>query len=168
MIHLHKDAPNALISSSFLSDTEPGTANTKTVVNALSDRVKWWVPMNEPQCFIMNGYMTGAHAPFKHRYLALPKLTKNCMLAFAKSVKTIRQYAKTPPKIGVAFASGAYMPQDETHEALETARKKSFETGLGLMSNRWWCDPILLGKPVCAYGVYRIGKKNGGEGKVRA
>lgn len=115
--------------------------------------------MNEPQCFIMNGYMTGAHAPFKHRYLALPKLTKNCMIAFAKSVKTIRQYAKTPPKIGVAFASGAYVPQNETHEALETARKKSFETGLGLMSNRWWCDPILLGNPVSAYGVFRIGKK---------
>ena len=34
MIHLHKDAPNALISYSFLSDTEPGTANCRGAYDA--------------------------------------------------------------------------------------------------------------------------------------
>ena len=45
------------------------------VVDALSDRVKYWITFNEPSCFLMNGYMQGVHAPFKRHYLALPKFT---------------------------------------------------------------------------------------------
>ena len=30
---------------------------------------------------------------------------------------------------------------------------------MGTMNNRWWMDPILLGAPVFAYGVYRNGGK---------
>ena len=129
---------------------------TKAVVDALSDRVTWWMPMNEPQCFIMNGYMQGAHAPFKHRYLALTKLTKNCMRAFSESVKIIRANAKKTPKIGIAMASGAFVPDGESAEAVERARAMTFDSGAGLMSNRWWCDPMLLGKGVRAFGVYHI------------
>lgn len=136
---------------------------TKVVVDALSDRVKWWMPMNEPQCFIMNGYMQGLHAPFKHNYLALSKLTRNCMLAHAASVKTIRQYAKLPPKIGIAMASGCFVPEDETPKKVEEARTKSMETGMGLMSNRWWMDPLFAGKPVTAYGVYSSHEKDMAE-----
>lgn len=133
---------------------------TKAVVEALSDKVTYWIPMNEPQCFIMNGYMQGAHAPFKHRYFALAKLTRICLMAHKRSVDTIRKYAKTTPKIGIAFASGAYIPTDESREALEIARDKSFNQGLGVMGNRWWADPILKGEPVTAYGVYRTHKKD--------
>ncbi len=127
---------------------------TKAVVEALSDRVTWWMTMNEPQCFIMNGYMQGAHAPFKRDYLALSRLTRNCMLAHAQAVKVIRKYAKKPPRVGIAMASGAFVPEDETPAKIEEARKKSVETGMGLMGNRWWMDPMLAGKPVRAYGVY--------------
>ena len=133
---------------------------TKIVVEALSDRVKWWMTMNEPGCFIMNGYMQGIHAPFKHNYLALSKLTRNCMLAHAESVKAIRKYAKQPVKVGLAFSTGAYVPEDETPEAIEKARRMSMEEGNGLMGNRWWMDPMLAGKPVRAYGIYSSSKKD--------
>lgn len=136
---------------------------TKVVVEALSDRVKWWMPMNEPQCFIMNGYMQGAHAPFKHNYLALSKLTRNCMLAHAESVKVIRKYAKIKPQVGIVMAAGCFVPEDETTEKVEEARKKSMEMGMGLMSNRWWMDPMLAGKPVRAYGVYSSKEKDMAE-----
>lgn len=129
---------------------------TKAVVDALSDRVTYWMPMNEPQCFIMNGYMQGAHAPFQHRYLALTKLTKNCMRAFSESVKLIRANAKKTPKIGIAMASGAFVPDGESAETVERARAMTFDSGAGLMSNRWWGDPLLLGKGVRAFGVYHI------------
>jgi beta-glucosidase len=133
---------------------------TKVVVDALSDRVQWWIAVNEPSCFIMNGYMQGAHAPFKHNYLALNKLTRVLMIAHAEAVKTIRQYAKLTPKVGLSFATSAYTPKAETVEEIEYARKQTIEEGPGLLSNRWWMDPILAGKPVQAYGIYHINKKD--------
>ncbi len=133
---------------------------TRVLVDALSDRVRWWMTVNEPGCFIMNGYMQGVHAPFKRNYLALSKLTRNCMLAHAAAVKTIRQYAKLKPMVGAAFSSGAYVPKSEETEDIEIARKKSVEIGNGLMSNRWWMDPMILGKPVRAYGIYSSKEKD--------
>ncbi|MFR7829658.1 MAG: glycoside hydrolase family 1 protein [Eubacterium sp.] len=133
---------------------------TKVLVDALSDKVTYWMPMNEPQCFIMNGYMQGAHAPFKHRYLALSKLTKICLMAFHDSVDIIRKYAKTPPKIGIAMAAGAFIPKSDSEEDVEEAREKTFYSGLGAMGNRWWCDPVFKGEPAAVYGVYRTHKKD--------
>lgn len=126
------------------------------VMDAFSDRVKYWITFNEPQCFLMNGYMQGVHAPFRRDHLSLPKITRNFMLTNAATVKLIREKAKTPPKVGLAFAAGAFIPAKENDpESVEQARKKSFYKGMGTMNNRWWMDPILLGKPVVAYGVYR-------------
>lgn len=133
---------------------------TKVLVESFSDRVKWWIPMNEPGCFIMNAYMQGIHAPFKRNYLALSTLTRNCMFAHAASVKAIRKYAKKPVKVGIAFSTGAWVPENETPEEIEKARLLSMEKGCGLMGNRWWMDPMLAGKPVCAYGIYHSKKKD--------
>lgn len=140
---------------------------TKVVVEKLSDRVTYWMAMNEPQCFIMGGYIQGAHAPFKHRYLALSKLTKICLMAHAEAVNTIRKYAKKTPKIGIAMAAGAFIPKSESNADIEEARRKSFDVGLGLMGNKWWSDPLFKGQPVSAYGVYRTRKKDMPKIKVK-
>lgn len=132
----------------------------RAVVEALSDRVTWWIPMNEPQCFIMNGHMTGAHAPFAHRYLALSKLTRNCLLAHKAAVDAVRKYARKPPKVGIAMASSSFIPASETAADMEKARFETFEGKAGTMSNRWWGDPIFRGEPVTAYGVYRTKKED--------
>lgn len=133
---------------------------TRVIVEALSDRVTYWITLNEPSCFIMNGHMVGAHAPFKKRYLALSRMTRFCMLAHGEAVKTIRKHAKRPVKIGIAFAAGAFVPEHENTKEVEEARMKSMETGMGLMNNRWWMDPILAGKPVTAYGIYHSRQKD--------
>lgn len=133
---------------------------TRAVVDALSDRVTYWMPMNEPQCFIMNGHMVGAHAPFKKRYLALSRLTRNCLMAFHASAEVIRANAKTPPKIGIAMAASSYVPGDESEKAVGEARRNSFYYRSGVMSNRWWSDPLVLGEPVRAYGVYRTRRRD--------
>lgn len=132
---------------------------TRAVIDALSDQVTYWIPMNEPQCFIMNGYMTGMHAPFKHGYFSLSKLARNCLMAFHASAEVIRQNAKTTPKIGIAMASSAFIPENESIEAIENARRKSFYHLNGTMSNRFWGDPLLKGLSVRAYGIYHIGKQ---------
>lgn len=140
---------------------------TKAVVEKLSDRVTYWMAMNEPQCFIMNGYMQGAHAPFKHRYLALSKLTRICLLAHAESVNTIRKYAKKPPKVGIAMAAGAFVPKSESTEDIAQARHNSFYGAMGTMNNRWWGDPVFKGETVSAYGVYNTRKKDMPKIKVK-
>ncbi|HIT52507.1 MAG TPA: family 1 glycosylhydrolase [Candidatus Fimivicinus intestinavium] len=133
----------------------------KTVVEALSDRVTYWVTFNEPSCFLMNGYMQGVHAPFKRKYLALPKFTKIFMRANQKAVETIRRHAKITPKIGLSFAAGAFIPDhEEDTKSVEEAYRKSFHKTMGTMNNRWWMDPILLGKPVSAYGIYRTRERD--------
>lgn len=136
---------------------------TKIVVDALSDKVTYWIPMNEPQCFIMLGYCYMVHAPFKFGLQNIPKATRICMLAHAKAVKVIRKYAKTPAKIGIAMAAGAFIPKDNSTSEIETARRKTFNSGIGLMNNRWWSDPILLGKPVTAYGFFKTHEKDMAE-----
>ncbi len=135
-------------------------AYTKVLVSALSDRVKWWITINEPGCFIMNAYLQGVHAPFKRDYLALSKLSKHAMLASAEAVKILRTEAKQKVKVGVAFSTGAWVPKDHSKEEIDKARRLTLEEGNGLMGNKWWMDPMLLGKPVKAYGIFSSKKKD--------
>lgn len=133
---------------------------TKVLVEALSDRVRWWMTFNEPTNFILNGYLQGVHPPFKRNYTAVSRLTRNFMLAHGAAVQTIRQYAKRKPMVGTVFSSGAYVPKSEAIADVEAARKKSVETSNGLLANRWWMDPIVLGKPVRAYGIWATHEKD--------
>ncbi len=132
---------------------------TEAVADALSSEVQWWMTLNEPSCFIMNGYMQGVHAPFKRHYLALNKMTRNAMLCHGRAVKIIRERAKQPPKIGIALASSAYVPDSDSEADLALARRKTYDEGFGVMSNTWWMDPILAGKPVRAYGIYHTDRR---------
>ena len=118
----------------------------KVVVEALSEDVTYWMTFNEPQCFIMMGYIMGTHAPFKRKLLTFRGIIRNMLLAHGEGVKTIRKYARTPAKIGIAMASSTYIPDDDTPEALEKARYYSFEHTVGSGSNSLWMDPIALGK----------------------
>ena len=131
----------------------------KTVVDALSDRVTYWMTFNEPSCFMMNGYMQGVHAPFKRHYLSLPKFSKIFMKANFEAVKTIRAHAKKKPLVGLSYAAGANIPKSQNSTDIEKARNKTFFKGIGVMNNRWWMDPIILGKGVRAYGIYHISNR---------
>ena len=140
--------------------TEDFLFYARAVVEALSDRVQYWITFNEPSCFLMNGYMQGVHAPFKRHYLNLPKFTKTFMRTNAETVALIRKTAKKKPYIGLSYAASASIPQNERDPAsVEEARNASFYKGMGTMNNRWWMDPIMLGKPVSAFGIYHIGAR---------
>ena len=133
---------------------------TRVVVDALSDLVKYWIPLNEPQCFIMNGHMAGTHAPFRRRVFALPRLTRNCLMAFRASADVIRDAAKTEPKIGISMYTGAFIPKSESGESVAEAQHKTFYYQSGLMINRWWGDPLIKGEPVRAYGFFSVSEKD--------
>lgn len=118
----------------------------KTVIDALSDEVTYWMTFNEPQVFIMLAHVLGKYAPFKHQVFTFKNHLRHMLLAHGKAVALIRQRAKKPPKIGIAMAATTYVPQDERPESIEYARKQSFEGVVGTGSNSLYMDPIVLGR----------------------
>ena len=130
---------------------------TRVAVEAFSDRVTYWLTFNEPQCFLMNGHITCVHAPFKRKIFGFSNYIRHFMQANKVSVDTIRACAKKTPKVGLSYGSGAFIPENENDPAsIEEARRKSFEVGMGVMNNRLWLDPVILGKGAMAYGIYHI------------
>lgn len=123
------------------------------VADALSDCVTKWITLNESTCFIEMGYVTGDHAPFEQatgsnaqpgsRYIGY--LTRNALLAHGKAVIALREHAKCPPQIGIAFTSNLFAPKEETLEEIRIAYSKTFpEKNARLWSLSWWADPIFL------------------------
>lgn len=118
----------------------------KTVVNAISDKVQYWITFNEPQCFVGLGYKSGCHAPFEKLPLSdIKDISRNVMLAHGRAVKVIRDSAKLTPKITFAPTSGLTMPTENVSE--EEAYNRTFDISYDDVSNTaWWADPIVLGK----------------------
>lgn len=121
---------------------------TEVVVNALSDRVKYWITFNEPQCFVGLGYICGQHAPFEvsQDRMNIMTITKNVMAAHAAAVKKIRKIAKVSPQIGFATTSNTMIPLSESKEEIEKAREATFSPALAVFGTACWMDPIILGK----------------------
>lgn len=119
---------------------------TKTIIDALSDKVEYWLTFNEPQCFINMGYGTGEHAPFEKNCAAeMQNISRNVMLAHGRAVKVIREHAKMSPKVGFAPTSGGlYVPSTVRSE--KQAYEDSFSVIGGAGRTAWWSDPIVLGK----------------------
>lgn len=120
------------------------------VVDALSDKVQYWITVNEPACFTALGYIVGMNAPFQsclqdreQMMKTIPELVKNVLLAHGKTVRVIRERARRSPKIGLALAADIYTPTDRMDE--KTAREKTFSLEKLVFSAPLWMDPILKG-----------------------
>lgn len=130
----------------------------RIVIERLSNRVKYWITINEPQMFIGLGYFAGVHPPFKK---LSPEeqisVSLNVLRAHGRAVQTIRRYAVLQPMVGMAPTGNAYLPNDEGAEAIEEARERTFEFDkYGFtMQNSWWADPVFLKKfPEDAFKTY--------------
>ena len=128
------------------------------IVEALSDRVEYWMTINEPQMFFGLGYCVGAHPPFEKRSPEeLIHLSHHVLMAHGAAVKTIRKKAVLSPKVGMAPTGDVYLPEDMTEEAVEKARERSFrfDPYMFTLGNSWWADPVFLGDyPKEAYETY--------------
>jgi beta-glucosidase len=147
----HWDYPYELYKKGgWLNDESPDwfLEYAKIVVDVLSDRVTNWFTINEPQIFVGMGYWTGLHAPFlKLGERDLVTITRNVMLAHGKVAKYIRENAKNNAKIGFAPIGPVFTPENESPEAIASAKEKTFNNDVfDMFSISWWCDPIVLGK----------------------
>ena len=127
----------------------------KVIIDALSDRVKYWMTLNEPQVFVGNGYKYGNFATFEqHNNKDLAQICHNVLLAHGKAVKIIRENAKLTPVIGFAMVTPAFIPEDNSEAAIADAKKATFAFDSSDMTYcaSWWADPIFFGKyPEQAY-----------------
>lgn len=130
----------------------------EVVIDRLSDRVDFWMTINEPQMFVGLGYFAGVFPPFEHSDTkTLVQVSHHVLMAHGKALKVIRENAKKTPMIGMAPTGNCYIPKDDSYEEIEKAKLKSltFNSFDFTMSNTWWADPVFLGKyPKEAYEYF--------------
>ncbi|MEM9108405.1 MAG: GH1 family beta-glucosidase [Planctomycetota bacterium] len=121
---------------------------TRLVVDRYSDRVKHWITLNEPQCFILLGHQDGTHAPG----LQLPEsdilqISHNALLAHGRSVQVIREHAKQPVRVGLAPVATVSIPETERVVDIEAGYKATVEGATdSLFNTTWWLDPVFRGR----------------------
>lgn len=122
----------------------------KLAAERFSDRVSHFFTLNEPQCFVGLGFLTGEHAPG----LRMPlrdtfEMAHNALKAHGRAVQILRQYQKQPLTIGYAPTCGMCYPETESPEDMEAARQMLFSMNPDdrnwTWNVAWWSDPVILG-----------------------
>ncbi len=124
-------------------------ADYATIVGrALGDRVKWWITLNEPSVFIVAGYRDGNHAPgLKLSVTETLRCLHNALLAHGTGTQALRAACPQAVRICMAPAGYAKIPDTETPENIEAARRSLFTVaGQSLWDVALWMDPVFLGK----------------------
>ncbi|MCX4268851.1 MAG: GH1 family beta-glucosidase [Lachnospiraceae bacterium] len=122
----------------------------KLVAERFSDRVKYFFTLNEPQCFVGLGFLTGEHAPgIKAPLKDTFAMAHHVLKAHGRAVQMLRQYGKQDLVIGYAPTGSMCYPETEREEDVEAARQMIFsmpqEDRNWTWNVAWWSDPILLG-----------------------
>lgn len=147
----HWDYPTELYyKGAWLNDDSPEWFENyaRTLAEAFSDRVKYWVTINEPQIFIGMSNYYGKFAPFlEHSDRDIIRMTRNVLLGHGRAVSAIREVGGKEMKVGMAPTGMCDVPKSNSPDDIETARRNSFSLAPQfIMSNSWWSDPVLLGK----------------------
>ena len=116
------------------------------VAREFGDKVRFFTTFNEPQVFMGCGYLVGEHAPgLKLEDDKLLKACVNVLKAHGRAARVIRKYV-VEARVGITVATTMTIPK--THEDVDAARAKFFESGKGnyVFMQSFWLDPIILGK----------------------
>jgi beta-glucosidase len=106
---------------------------------------------------VVCGYLSGNHAPgLKISVSEGLRCLHHALLAHGRGTQALRACCKAPVKIGFAPAGYAKIPDTETPENIEAARRSLFTvTGQSLWDIGLWLDPIYLGRyPVEAPAIF--------------
>lgn len=121
---------------------------TKIIVDRLSDRVQYFITINEPQCYIGLGHDQGKHAPgLKLGRKDILTAAHHTLLAHGKAVRVIKERAVLPPKIGFAPVGNPGIAATDSEKDMEAARKSTFDCDVAgiYWSTHWWADPVFFG-----------------------
>lgn len=146
----HWDFPLALYHrGGWLNPDSPSwfASYTEIVAKRLGDRVKRWMTLNEPQCFINLGHSSGHHAPGDRlRFDEVLLASHHTLIASGKATQALRSYAPGC-QVGIVPAVGPGIPADPESDAdRQAAASRTFDaTPESLWSMGWWIDPIVFG-----------------------
>lgn len=147
----HWDYPQALYRrGGWLNGDSPDwfADYARLLCERLGDRVKHWITLNEPQCFIGLGHQSGQHAPGLR--LSLPDVLlagHRALLAHGKAVQALRATSPGPCSIGYAPCSKVKCPVEDVPENRAAAREAMFTMqDAGIFNNAYWMDPVYLGR----------------------
>lgn len=118
---------------------------------AFSDRVRYFITLNEPQCFTGIAHLHCEHAPgIRYDQKDMFQMVHNVLRAHGAAVIALRQNAKQPIKVGYAPTCGMVYPKTETPENIEACRRYLFSCPDDLSNWTWnvpwFSDPVFLGK----------------------
>lgn len=122
----------------------------KVIAENFSDICETFITLNEPQCFVGLGHLSGVHAPgMKMSYRDTFRIAHNVLRAHGQAVINLRKYAKQPILVGYAPTCGMAYPASDKPEDVEAARKVLFSF-YNPMDNwtwnvAWFNDPVFLG-----------------------
>lgn len=106
-----------------------------TVARRLGDRVRDWLPLNEPWSSAFLGHWKGNHAP-GHRDMAEALLVGHTLLlAHGRAIAAIRQHCPDA-RIGIALHLESAYPASDKEEDVAAARRYDG------WHNRWFLDPL--------------------------
>ncbi|WP_427017455.1 glycoside hydrolase family 1 protein [Pseudarthrobacter sp. P1] len=106
---------------------------------ALGDRVRRWVTVNEPATVTVNGYALGIHAPGESLFLKALPTVHHQLLGHGLAVQALRS-AGVPGEIGITNVYSPMVP------ASDGALDKISAGLMDAVQNRLFADPVLLGK----------------------
>lgn len=123
----------------------------KVVAENFSDICEYFITLNEPECFVGLGHLSGVHAPgLKLPYKDVFKVAHNALRAHGQAVINLRKYASRPIKVGYAPTCGMAYPATDSPEDIEAARKTLFGFHQPMdnwtWNVAWFNDPVFLGK----------------------
>lgn len=118
------------------------------IANRLGDRVRHWMTMNEPQCFLGFGHVTGTHAPgLKLDWPEYLRATHHALLAHGHAARVLRARGGDAARIGWAPVGVVKMPVSDRAEDVELARRAMFAMPeKDIWVNSWFFDPVFFGR----------------------
>ncbi len=119
----------------------------RVVADRFGDKLKYYITLNEPQCFIGVSVVETLHAPgIPYSQKDALQMAHNVLLAHGRAVKVLRE--RVPGcKIGYAPTGNSFYPFTSEEADIEAARYATFHTTPDnwAFSIAWWSDPIMLG-----------------------
>lgn len=157
----HWDFPSALLEKGGWLNRESAdwfADYTRVVASRLGDRVKHWITLNEPQCFIGFGHALGTNAPgLKLGVAECLQIGHHVLLAHGGAVRVLRSVCPGDTHVGWAPVGVVSVPvPDGDENDLSAARRSMFAVDGGdagsmgmpanIWSNTWWGDPVVFGR----------------------